>query len=169
MELGSQPQIISSSMFSMLHMSMLSTLWLREVLGTKLSWCALSMLSQFLMLSGTRTACSWTWGGTTSPARTTRGTSWQFPRWERRTLPTTLARHQTALASPEDRYSSEVNYYSTNNHSYNSCPPPGNPAPPLFNSRVEYVSKDSYRVSWYTTSYQQILQYRLAWKQSGVC
>ena len=70
------------------------------------------------------------------------------------------------MASPEDRFSSEVNNFLTNH--YLSSLPPGNPAPPLFNSRVEYMSKDSYRVSWYTTSYQEILQYRLAWKQSGV-
>lgn len=43
----------------------------------------------------------------------------------------------------------------------------GNPTPPQFDSKVVYMGPNSYQVSWLTTSFQDVLEYRLAWKKSG--
>ena len=34
--------------------------------------------------------------------------------------------------------------------------------------QIQYVSRNCYRISWETTSYQQVLQYRVQWKKAGV-
>ena len=43
----------------------------------------------------------------------------------------------------------------------------GNPTPPQFDSKVIYVGPNSYKVSWITTSYQDVLEFKLSWKKSG--
>ena len=43
----------------------------------------------------------------------------------------------------------------------------GNPTPPEFDSKVVYVGPNSYKVSWITTSYQDVLEFKLSWKKSG--
>ena len=46
--------------------------------------------------------------------------------------------------------------------------PPGNPGKPGFHSKVLNTGRDSYKLSWITTSYEAILEYRLLYRKLPV-
>ena len=44
----------------------------------------------------------------------------------------------------------------------------GNPCVPEFHNKVVYLGAGSYRISWDTTSYEEVLEYRLLYRQVQV-